>query len=71
MMRHTALFSSAGPTCAVVWNRELAAGLSGAMHAHIGAMTRKQNLRAQQMTFCSAGQSPYMRTIVEMRRLPS
>ena len=70
MMRHNSLFSSAGPTWAVVWNRELAAGLSGAMHAHIGAMNRKQALRAQQMTFCSAGQSPYMRTIIETRRPP-
>jgi hypothetical protein len=70
MMRHNTLFSSAGPTWAVIWNRELAAGLSTAMQAHIGAMTRKQALRAQQMTFCSAGQSPYMRTLVETRRLP-
>jgi hypothetical protein len=70
MMRHNTLFSSAGPTWAVVWNRELAAGLSSVAQAHIGAMTRKQALRAQQMTFCSAGQSPYMRTIVDMRRLP-
>ncbi len=71
MMRHTTLFSSAGPTWAVVWNRELAAGLGSMVHAHIGAMTRKQSLRAQQMTFCSAGQSPYVRMAVEIRRLPT
>jgi hypothetical protein len=70
MMRHNHLFSSAGPAWAVVWNRELAAGLSTAIHAHIGAMTRKQRLRAQQMTFSSAGQSPYMREIVESRHIP-
>ncbi len=71
MMRHTNLFSSAGPTWAVVWNRELAAGLSGAMFAHIGAMNRKRSLRAQQMTFSSAGQSPYVNRVESLRRLPS
>jgi hypothetical protein len=70
MMRHTALYSSAGPGWAVVWNRELADGLSTAVHAHLGAMNRKLTLRAQQMTFCSAGQSPYLRSAVSMRRLP-
>jgi hypothetical protein len=70
MMRHNTLFSSAGPTWAVVWNRELAAGLSTAIRTHIGAMTRKQVLRAQQMTFCSAGQSPYLRSLVQSRHLP-
>ena len=63
MMRHTRNYSTTGPTWAVVWNRELAAGLSGAMNAHIGAMNRRQALRAQQMTFCSAGQSPYMKCV--------
>jgi len=70
MMRHNNLFSSAGPTWAVVWNRELAAGLRASIHAHIGAMTRKQALRAQQMTFCTAGQSPYMRGLIKGRHLP-
>ena len=70
MMKHTMMFSSAGPTWAVVWNRELAAGLHNVAYAHLGAMTRKQALRAQQMTFCSAGQSPYMRSSLSMRRLP-
>jgi len=70
MMRHTALFSSAGPTWAVVWNRELAAGLGSVAYAHLGAMNRKRSLRAQQMTFCSAGQSPYVNRIESPRRLP-
>jgi hypothetical protein len=70
MMRHYSLFSCAGPGWAVIWNRELAAGLSSSMHAHIGAMTRKQALRAQQLSFSSAGRSPYMRAIADMRRLP-
>lgn len=70
MMRHNTLFSSSGAAWAVVWNRELAAGLSTAFHAHIGAMTRKQSLRAQQMSFSSAGQSPYMRATAQIRRLP-
>ena len=70
MMRHTSIFSSAGPGWAVIHNRELAAGLSQVAQAHLGAMTRKQALRAQQLTFSSAGQSPYMRCSGEMRRLP-
>ena len=70
MMRHTSLYSSAGPSWAVVWNRELAEGLNNVVHAHLGAMNRKVSLRAQQMTFCSAGQSPYMRLSRTMRRLP-
>jgi hypothetical protein len=70
VMRHTALFSSAGPTWAIVWNRGLAEGLSSVVYDHIGAMTRKQALRAQQMTFCSAGQSPYMRARWATRRPP-
>jgi hypothetical protein len=69
-MRHTMLYSSAGPTWAVIWNRELAAGLSGAAPAHLGAMNRKRSLRAQQMTFCSAGHNPYLNRVESMRRLP-
>ena len=70
MMRHTTMFSSAGPTWAVVWNRELAAGLGGAVYAHLGAMNRRRALRAQQMTFSSAGHSPYLTRIETPRRLP-
>ena len=69
-MKHSAMFTQAGPSWAVVWNRELAAGLSHSVHMQIGAMNRKQALRAQQLSFCSGGQSPYMRCSAGMRRLP-
>jgi hypothetical protein len=69
-MKHSSMFGSAGLSWAVLYNRELASGMNDALAAQFGAMSRKLALRAQQMTFCAGGQSPYMRCAPEARHLP-
>ena len=69
-MRYKSTFSSAGVGAAAAWNRELANGANDTIQDHLGAMSRKHALRAQQMTYCVGVQGQYTRPSPAMRRLP-